>query len=308
MKAARIHTFGDPSVIAIEDIAQPQPGPDEILVRVAASAVNPIEWKIRSGAMAQVLQRPLPVTLGWDCAGVVEAVGTAVQGWRIGDAVFSYPEFAAGGTHAEYVTIKASQVAHKPPSLSFAQAAALPVVAGAAWQCIVAVGAVQPGQRVLIHGAAGGVGLIAVQLAKLKGAYVVATAAAAQHDLVRTLGADEVIDYRTSRFETVAHDIDLVVDLVGGETQQRSWQVMRPGGLLVCTTMPPDMDAAAKAGVRAAFVFTPPDGSILGEIGALAEAGKLRPIIGLELGLNEVRRAHEIGQAGGIAGKIILIP
>jgi NADPH:quinone reductase-like Zn-dependent oxidoreductase len=308
MRAVRINSFGDASVLSIEDIAIPEPGPGEILVRVVASSVNPIEWKIRSGMMAKALQRPLPVTLGWDCAGVVEKLGAGVGAFRAGDAIFSYPEFAAGGTHAEYVTIKAEQAAIKPPALSFVEAAALPMTAGAAWQCVVAVGSVQPGQRVLIHGASGGVGTIAVQLAKLKGAHVIATASGANADLVRSLGADEIIDYRTTPFETVARDIDLVVDLVGGETQRRSWQVMRPGGLLVCTTAPPSQEEAVKAGVRAAFVFTPPDGSTLAQIGTLAEAGKIRPVIGLELPLAEARRAHEIGEAGGAAGKIVLKP
>lgn len=306
MKAARIHEFGDASVLRIEDCAVPLPGSDEVLVRVIASSVNPIEWKIRSGAMAQEIARDLPVTIGWDCAGVVETMGADVTGFQAGDAVFSYPAFSAGGTHAEFVAIKVDQIAHKPKTISFVEAAALPMTAGAAWQCVVAVGDVQPGQRILIHGAAGGVGAIAVQLAKARGGYVLATAAGRNSDLVSALGADEVIDYQTTRFEAAATDIDLVIDLIGGETQERSWAILRPGGLLVATAVPPSRERAKQAGVKSAFVFTPPRGDILAELASLVDGFKLRPIVGLELNLDDVRQAHEIGQAGGVTGKIVL--
>jgi NADPH:quinone reductase-like Zn-dependent oxidoreductase len=306
MRAARIHAFGDASVIVVEQVDVPKPKADEVLVRVIASSVNPIEWKIRSGAMAQAIGRDLPVTLGWDCAGIVETVGSSVTRFKRGDAVFSYPEFAAGGTHAEFVAIKATQVALKPSTISFVDAAALPMTAGAAWQCIVAVGDAKRGTRVLIHGASGGVGTIALQLANIKGAHVVATASGANAELVAALGADQVIDYRTTPFESVAREIDLVVDLIGGETQERSWAVMKRGALLVATPAPPSQERAQAAGVRATFVFTPPRGDILAEIAALADAGKLRPIIGREMALANVREAHELGQSGNATGKIVL--
>lgn len=306
MRAARIHAFGDTSVIVVEHVDVPKPQADEVLVRVIASSVNPIEWKIRSGAMARALGRELPVTLGWDCAGIVEAVGSGVARFSSGDPVFSYPAFTAGGTHAEFVAIKEDQIALKPSTIAFVDAAALPMTAGAAWQCIVAVGNVQRGTRVLIHGASGGVGTIALQLAKIKGAFVVATASGANAELVAALGADQVIDYRATPFESVARDIDLVVDLIGGETQERSWPVMKRGGLLVATAAPPSQDRANAAGVRAAFVFTPPRGDILAEIAALADAGKLRPVIGREIALADLRKAHELGQSGTVTGKIVL--
>jgi len=306
MKAVRIHEFGDASVLRLEDIERPTPHQDEVLVRVVASAINPIEWKIRSGAMAKAIGRDLPVTLGWDCAGIVEGVGAEVAGFKAGDAVYSYPAFGEGGTHAEFVAIKAAQVALKPKTISFVDAAALPMAGGAAWQCIVAVGDVQPGQRVLILGASGGVGTIAIQLAKTRGAYVIATAASDNLALVSALGADEVLDYRATAFETVAKDIDLLVDLIGGDTQERSWQVLNPGGLLVATATPPSQERAQAAGVRAAFVFTPPRGDVLAELGALVDVMKIRPVIGLELGLAEARRAHELGERGGVTGKIVL--
>ncbi len=306
MKAARIHTYGDASVLRVEDIAPPIPGPDEVLVRVIASSVNPIEWKIRSGAMAQATGRDLPITLGWDCAGIVTETGSGVTGFKAGDAIFSYPAFTEGGTHADYVAIKAAQMALKPRTVSFADAAALPMTGGAAWQCIVAMGEVQPGQRVLIHGGAGGVGTLAIQLAKARGAYVITTASADNLELVTALGADEVIDYRRTPFETIAHDLDLVVDLLGGETQEKSWSLLRPGGLLLSTAAPPDSERASAAQVRAAFVFTPPRGDILAGLASMVDAMRLRPVIGQEMALADIRKAHELGQSGGTKGKIVL--
>lgn len=305
MNAVRIHEFGDASVLRLEEVERPKPRADDILVRVIASSVNPIEWKIRSGAMARAIGRDLPVTLGWDCAGVVVETGSNVKAFKSGDAVFSYPEFGEGGTHAEFVAIKAEQAALKPRTISFADAAALPMAGGAAWQCIVASD-IQAGQRVLIHGAAGGVGTIAVQLAKARGAHVVATASGPGLDLAIALGADEVIDFRQTAFDSVLRNLDVVVDLVGGETQARSFGVLRPDGLLVSTVQPPSDDAAKRAGVRARFVFTPPRGDILAELGAMVDAMKVRPVIGLEIPLDEARRAHAAGEAGGILGKIVL--
>lgn len=305
MKAIRIHEFGDASVLKLEDVEPPSPRADEILVRVIASAVNPIEWKIRSGIMAKVIDRELPVTLGWDCAGVVAEAGSDVAGFNPGDGVFSYPEFGAGGTHAEYVTIKATQAAPKPRTISYTDAAALPMTGGAAWQCI-AGSDIQPGRRVLIHGAAGGVGTIAVQLAKARGAHVIATASGTGLDLVRALGADEAIDFRQTAFDATQRGLDVVVDLVGGETQARSFGVLRGDGLLVSTVQPPSTEMAKRAGVRSRFVFTPPRGDLLAELGAMVDAMTVRPVIGLELPLDAARRAHEIGEAGGVLGKIVL--
>ncbi len=308
MKAIRIHVFGNASVLSYEGAPVPEPGPDEVLVRVIASAVNPIEWKIRSGAMKQALGRDLPVTLGWDCAGVVERAAPET-GFAPGDAVYSYPAFGAGGTHAEYVAIRADQVARKPATASFADAAALPMTGGAAWRCVVAAGAVSEGQRVLILGASGGVGTLAIQLAKARGAHVFATASAAGLDLVAALGADVALD-RATPLETVARDLDLVIDLAGGETQARSWDLLHPGGLLLSTPPPPPPPPPPKraqaAGVRATFVFTPPSGAILTELAALVDAMKLRPVVGLELALRNARRAHEAGEAGRVRGKIVL--
>lgn len=306
MKAARIHTFGGADVLQIDEIDVPTPKPGEVLIRVVASSINPIEWKIRSGAMAKAIGRDPPVTLGWDCSGVVERTGGDGARFRAGDAVMTYPEFGAGGTHAEYVVVKADQVALKPSTISFADAAALPMAGGAAWQCIVAVGAVEAGKRVLIHAASGGVGTIAVQLAKARGAIVYATTSRENLSLVRDLGADEVIDYQSSRFEAVARDMDLVVDLLGGETQLRSWSTLKPGGLLVGTATPPDQERAKTAGVRTAFIYTPPRGDLLAEIGAMVDAFKIRPVIGQEFGLWDVRKAHALSESGRSRGKIVL--
>ena len=303
-RAIRIHEFGSPAVLRLEEVPHPAVGPGDVLIRVVAASFNPIDAKIREGSMKQAIGRPLPVVLGWDAAGVVEAVGETATAFRPGDAVYSYPKFSRGGTYAEFVAVDESQVAHKPNTVSFAQAAALPMTAQAAWMAIMTTGRVAAGQRVLIHGGAGGLGSIAVQLAKLQGAHVVATASATDRSLLESLGADEVIDYQAVRFQDVVREADLVLDTLGGQTQEDSWSVLKPGGILVATAQPPSPERARAAGVRAQFIFTPPSGDVLRQIAALVDKGRLRPIIGAEVALADARKAHE--PASHVAGKTIL--
>jgi NADPH:quinone reductase-like Zn-dependent oxidoreductase len=304
MKAIRIHEFGTPEVLRLEDVSRPAVGPGDVLIRVVAASFNPIDAKIREGSMKQALGRPLPVILGWDAAGVVEEVGASVAVFRPGDAVYTYPEFKRGGTYAEFVAVDQFQVALKPRTVSFAHAAALPMTAQAAWMAIVTTGAVAAGQRVLIHGGAGGLGSIAVQLAKARSAHVIATASAGDRALVESLGADEVIDYRAVRFQDVVREADVVLDTLGGQTQGDSWSVLKPGGVLVATAQPPSPDRARAAGVRAQFIFTLPRGDVLQQIAAPVDTGRLRPIIGMELALADARKAHE--PANRSAGKVVL--
>jgi len=306
MKAIRIHSYGGPELMQFEDAPVPACGADDLLVRVVAAGVNPIDWKMRSGAMAAQLPKPFPITLGSDAAGTVTALGGAVRGFEVGDEVFFYAEFARGGTYAEYVAVDASQVAKKPRTVSFSTAAALPTPGQAAWTALIETAKVERGQRVLIHGGAGALGTIAVQLAKEQGARVIATASGDGVALVKSLGADEVIDYRTQRFEQLARDIDIVLDTLGGPTQEASWATMRKGGILVATAMPPSPERAAAAGVRAAFVFTPPRGAVLAQLAQRVDDGRLRVVVGQELALADAAQAHRLGESGKARGKMIL--
>jgi len=306
MKAIRIHAYGGPELMQFEDAPVPVCGAGDLLVRVVAAGVNPIDWKIRAGLMAAQLPKPFPITLGSDAAGIVTALGGAVRGFEIGDEVFFYAEFARGGTYAEYVAVDASQVAKKPRTVSFSTAAALPIPGQAAWTALIETAKVERGQRVLIHGGAGALGTVAVQLAKEQGAHVIATASGDGVALVKSLGADEVIDYRTQRFEQLAHEIDIVLDTLGGATQEASWATMRKGGILVATAMPPSPERAAAAGVHAAFVFTPPRGAVLAQLAQRVDDGRLRVVVGQELALADAAQAHRLGESGKARGKMIL--
>jgi len=306
MKAIRIHAYGGPELMQLEDAPVPACGAGDLLVRVVAAGINPIDWKVRSGLMAAQLPKPFPITLGSDAAGTVAAMGGAVRGFELGDEVFFYAEFARGGTYAEYLAVEASQVAKKPRTVSFSTAAALPTPGQAAWTALIDTAKIERGQRVLVHGGAGALGTIAVQLAKEHGAHVIATASGDGVALVKSLGADEVIDYRTQRFEQVAHDIDIVLDTLGGQTQEASWATMRKGGILVATAMPPSPERAATAGVRAAFVFTPPRGGVLAQLAQRVDDGRLRVVVGQEFALADAAQAHRLGEGGKARGKMIL--
>jgi NADPH:quinone reductase-like Zn-dependent oxidoreductase len=273
---------------------------------VVAASVNPIDCKIRSGAMKAALRRSPPVVLGWDAAGVVESVGAAVTKFKRGDAVYTYPEFARGGTYAEYLAVDDSQVALKPRTIPYAAAAALPMTAQAAWTAIVSTGELASGQTVLIHGGAGGLGAVAVQLAKQRGAHVIATASGEGVTLVRSLGADQVIDYRVTKFAEVVKDVDLVVDTIGGATQEDSWSVLKPGGMLVATATPPSPDRAYAAGVRSSFIFTVPSGAVLERLAVLIDSGQLRPLVWREMPVGDAGKAHALVEAGQAKGKIVL--
>lgn len=306
MKAVRIHTYGGPEVLVHEEVPRPQPENGEVLVQVKAAAVNPVDWKIREGYLREMLPHQLPLILGWDVSGVVEETGPGVTRFRVGDEVFSRPDLLRDGTYAEYVVIREKEVAFKPKSLDHLHAAAIPLAGITAWKSLVEAAGVSSGHRVLIHGAAGGVGSYAVQLAKWRGAHVIATASAHNHDYLHGLGADQVVDYRSQRFEDVARDVDAVFDTIGGDTQERSWQVLKKGGILVSIITPPPEEKAALHGVRQAFVFIQPDAAVLAELARLVDGGKLRPYVESVLPLAEARRAQELSQGGHARGKIVL--
>ncbi|MEV8554748.1 NADP-dependent oxidoreductase [Streptomyces glaucescens] len=304
MRAVVVEQWGGPEALVEREAERPEPGLSEVLVRVHAAGVNPVDWKTRaSGALIEWGAVP---AVGWDVSGTVEAVGPGVSVHRPGDEVFGMPLFPrqAGG-YAEYVVAPARHFAPKPAGLTHVEAAALPLAALTAWQALVDAADVRPGQRVLVHAAAGGVGHFAVQIAKARGAHVIGTASAAKHDLVRELGADEVVDYRAVRFEDVVSDVDVVLDGLGGETAERSLKVLRSGGLLITLPGPDDVPAAAD-GVRAAWMLVEPDHLGLREITALVERGALRPVVETVLPLEEAAQAHRIGERGRTTGKIVL--
>lgn len=301
MKAVRIHEFGGPSVLKYEDVPMPKPGPNEVRIEVIAAGVNPADWKMREGWM----KVPLPITMGLDVSGVVDTVGQKVKSFRPGDQVFAKVSPPHGG-YAEYTTVNASQAALKPKSIGFVESAAIPVAGLTAWQSLFDIAGLKKDQSVLIHGAAGGVGSFAVQFAKWKGARVIGTASAGNAQFLKSIGSDEVIDYKTQRFEDVVHNVDMVLDTIGGDTFDRSWRVLKPGGFLV-TTVADVPDGAAEAhGVRAKHIVSQADGSELAQIAAIIDEQRVKPIVTTVLPLAEARRAQEMSESRHTHGKIVL--
>ena len=312
MRAVQQTTFGDSEVLEIRQVPRPTPLPTEVLVRVHAAGINPVDWKTRGGTgMAGVLGEP-PFILGWDVSGVVEEVGFGVTTLAVGDEVYGMPWFPrAAAAYAEYVTAPARQFARKPATISHDQAAAAPLAALTAWQVLVDTADVQPGQRVLIHAAAGGVGHFAVQFAKHLGAHVIGTARSERHDWLTALGADEVIDYTSVRFEDAVGDVDVVVDLVGDahDTSLRSLSVLRPGGLLVAVpggVSPKLAEAAAAKGVRVSAFLVEPDGPALARIAELIAAGKVQVEVEAVFDLADAGKAQAQGESGRTRGKLVL--
>src|SRR6201981_710439 len=277
MKAVRIHNYGGPEVLKYEDAPRPQPGEGEVLIRVHAATVNPIDWNVREGHMKDFWPHKFPLILGWDLSGVVEELGRGASRFKIGDEVYSVPDPTRNGAYADYIVVRESELALKPKTLHHIRAAAVPLAALTAWQSLFDTAQLQPNQRVLIHAGSGGVGHFAVQLAKWKGAHVFATASTKNQDLLRKLGVDEPIDYTQQRFEDVARNIDIVLDTIGGETQERSWQVLKKGGALLSVVQPPSAEKAKELGVRAAFLGAQPNGKQLAEIAQIIDSGKPPP-------------------------------
>jgi NADPH:quinone reductase-like Zn-dependent oxidoreductase len=307
MKAVRIHGRGGPDHLVYEDAPQPHPGPGEVLVRVYATGViaNELKWDATYETAAGS-PRALPIP-GRDVSGVVEEVGPGVTTLTKGSEAFAMLGYGRDGAEAEYTIALPGELAPKPRTLDFVQAAAVPLTALTAWQGLFEHANLAAGQTVLIHGAAGGVGVFAVQLARWAGAQVIATASARNRDFLRDLGANEIIDYTTTRFEEVVHDVDVVFDTVGGDTLQRSWQVVKKGGVLVSVVSPrPAFEEAKTYDVRPAWFVVEPNQEQLTQIGALIDAGRIRPIIDTVLPLSQARQAYEQGAKGHTRGKIVL--
>ena len=306
MRAISQDVFGGPEVLKLVDLDRPEPGPSEVLVRVHAAGLNPTDWKHRARRIFLGLP---PFVLGWDVSGVIEATGYGVTLFKPGDEIFGMLPYPYGvGSHAEYVTGPTRAFAPKPGNVDHVQAAALPLAALTAWQALADTARLSAGQRVLIHAAAGGVGHLAVQIAKARGAHVIGTASARNHDLVRGLGADELIDYHDTDFAAAITDADVVLDTVGGDYPARSLRTLRDGGVLVCLSrFGAEVAAeAAQRGIRAELLLVEADHGGMTAIGDLVTEGKLRPVIAGTFPLADAAKAHQAGDTGHVAGKLVL--
>lgn len=306
MKAVRIHQYGGPEVLKFEDAPRPQPAAGELLIRIHAAAVNPVDWKIREGHLKERVAYSLPLILGWDLSGTVEATGPGATRLQKGDDVFTRPDIARNGAYAEYIVVRESEVAHKPKSIDHVHAAAIPLAALTAWQALFDAARLSTGQKVLIHAASGGVGSFAVQLARGKGAHVIGTASGRNQSFITELGVNEAIDYGKTRFDEIVHDVDVVFDTIGGDVQQRSWRVLKKGGILISIVSAPSPEEAAKHGVRQAYVFVQPNATELAEIVRLVDTGRVKPFVETVLPLSEARKAQELSESGHTRGKIVL--
>jgi NADPH:quinone reductase-like Zn-dependent oxidoreductase len=304
MKAVVAHEYGGPEVLKFEEVLRPEPKENEALVRVIASGVNPADPLTLNGKYAREFGTHLPLIPGYDIAGIVEKTGANLTKLKVGDAIYGYPTF--GGGWADYVTVTEGEVAPKPKSLNFVEAAAVPMGALTAWQALVDVAQLHAGQTILIHGGSGGVGSFAVQIAKARGARVIATASTANQDLLKQLGADVAVDYTKTRFEDVGKDVDAVLDPVGKETLARSYGVVKTGGIVMSLVARPDPAELEKRGIRGAGISVHPDAEDLAEIAQLIDAGKIKPIVTQVLPLSEAIAAQRQAATHHTRGKVVL--
>jgi NADPH:quinone reductase-like Zn-dependent oxidoreductase len=305
MHAIRIHKFGGPEVLKDEVVEIPKPQGDEILVRVEAASVNPVDYKIREGKFAKASDDSLPITLGRDLSGVIEECGPKAKDAAVGQSVFALLGYDRGA-YAQHALVRQGEWAAKPENISHVEAAAVPLAALTAWQGMIDQGGLKERQRVLIHGGAGGVGHFAVQIAKARGAWVATTCAKEDLDFVKSLGADQPIDYKTEKFEDQLSDIDLVYDLIAGDTQERSFMVLKRGGTLISTLQVPDKAKALYKNIKIAHYMAKSDAAELKEISTLIESGKIKPVVQETYPLSDVAKAEQVLASGHVRGKIVL--
>lgn len=306
MNAVRIHTYGGPDVLTYESAPRPVPGKGEVLIKVHATSVNPFDCATHAGYMASYFPQPFPIVMGTDVSGEIEEVGEGVNTFSPGDEVYTRAGVYRDGANAEFVLASAADVTAKPQSLDHVHAAALPHVTLAAWQALFEEANLSKGQTILIHAAAGGVGHIAVQLAKLMGANVIGTASQ-NYEFLEELGVDQAINYDETAFEKVAHNVDVVLDTIGADTQDRSWSTLKPGGILVSTVQAPSAETGKAHNVRSAFVVTnPPIAQTLNRVAGLVDSGQLKPHVSAVLPLEEIHRAHQLLEARHTRGKVVL--
>ena len=306
MKAVVIHEYGGPEVLKYEEVPRPEPKEDQILIRVIAAGVNPVDGMIRSGMFAKHEKVVFPTILGADIAGVVEKVGSKITKFKAGDPVFAYASLKTGGGYAEYALATEREAAPKPKSLTYVEAAGVPIVALTAWQALIDTAKLSAGQTVLIHGGSGGVGTFAIQIAKAHGAKVIATASTANQDVLKELGANVAIDYTKQKFEDVAKDVDVVLDSVGKDTLARSYGVVKKGGFIVTLVARIDQAELDNHGIRGASISVEPNSDELAEIGKLIGEKKIKVVVSQTFTLSEARKAQEQAATGHTRGKIVL--
>ncbi|CAK8994419.1 unnamed protein product [Durusdinium trenchii] len=281
MKALQIDGYCDRASAKLKEVKKPVADATGVVCKVVATSVNPLDWLFRNGVLADLIPVQFPHIIGWDFSGVVDSIGESVTDFQVGDKVYCRPEVTRNGSHAEYILVPEDHLAHMPKTISFSDAASVPIASITAWQALYDLGELREGDRVLIHAGAGSLGIMAIQLAKLKGAHVTATASAEKHSFVKSLGADVVIDYRTTAFEDVLSDLDVVLDTIGGQTQALSWQTLKKGGRLVAVNEPIDVSKAAEyPEVISRFLSIKPNKEILTRMAALLDEGKIRTIVG----------------------------
>jgi len=305
MRAIVIHGYGGPDVMKLENVARPEPADDEVLIRVVAASINPVDVAIREGYFAKLIGS-FPLILGMDAAGIVEKTGNKVTKYKAGDSVFAFFTLKDEGGYAEFVTAKEDELAPKPSTVSFAQAAGAGAAGATAWEALIDTANLRAGQTVLIHGGSGGVGHLAIQIAKARGAKVFATASTANQEFLRQMGADVAIDYSRTKFEDVAKDVDVVLDTVGRDTLERSYGVVKKGGIIVSIVDEPKPAALEAHGIRGVMLRCAPKAGVLEELSKLMEAKKLSPVISRTFPMTQGVQAHEQIATGHTRGKIVL--
>jgi NADPH:quinone reductase-like Zn-dependent oxidoreductase len=306
MKAVVLHSYGGPEVLQFEKAPRPEPNDEQILIRIVAASVNPVDLAIRSGKYAEYFHTTLPLIPGMDAAGVVEKVGSKISSFKVGDPVYAFFTLRGEGGYAEFALARESEIAPKPASIDYEQAAAVPAVGSTAWQALVDAAHLQAGQTVLIHGGSGGVGHMAIQIAKARGARVIATASTANQEFLKKIGADQAIDYTKTKFEDAVKDVDVVLDTVGGDTLTRSYAVVKKGGIVVTIADEPDEKKLKERGIRGVSISAEPKSETFAALTRLIEEKKLTPVVTQVFPLAEVAKAQEQIATRHTRGKIVL--
>lgn len=308
MKAIVIKRYGGAEELEELDMPQPVPNDDQVLIEMHATSINPIDWKLRQGYLKEMIPLEFPIILGWDAAGKVAAVGSNVKRFQIGDRVFARPNLTNRGTYAEYIVTEESMLAKIPENVSYIEAASIPLAGLTAWQCLYDFSGMKRGDKVLIHAGAGGVGSLAIQIAKNAGAYVASTASGKNKELLESLGVNQFIDYSQQSFEALLNDYDIVLDTMGGDIQDKSFQVLKDGGKLVSIVSPPDEEKAKAKNIQAGSIWLRPNGKQLQEIADLMKANKLKAIVGHEFPLSRegLYDAHKLSESHHARGKIVI--
>ncbi|PEA24309.1 NADPH:quinone reductase [Bacillus cereus] len=305
MKAIVIDQYGNVEELQERQVPKPVVKCNEVLIRIQATSVNPVDWKIRKGDLQEKLRFSFPITLGLDVAGVIEEVGEGVDHFKIGDKVFTKPENIGKGSYAEYITVKSDLIAQMPNNISFEESASIPLAGLTAWQSLVDYAQIKENDRVLIHAGAGGVGSFAIQIAKLFGAFVATTASSKNEEFLKSLGADLIIDYKNEKFEELLSDYNIVLDTIGGEVQEKSFPIIKSGGVLVSIVHEPLHEVK---GIRSGFLWLKPSGKQLEELTSLIQDGKIKPIISKVVPFSEqgVRESHILSESQHTRGKIVI--